>query len=390
MKQRMTMVLAMTALAPWWVAQAEEKVEIEQEERTIVRVNPSDGRHVISIDSSGFNEMLDGVMEAVGEAIEAGNLALNGALRSSTGALRFQRMAKAESGDFRTVDVTKSTGDHPDIDIYNLSGSIRVIGTDGNEVRVEGTLGEDVEELEFDASRSSVDIRVKLPSGRNRKVKSDLTIHVPKGSSVDVRTISATIEIDGIEGENIDLESVSGSISVNDCTGELDASSTSGSLKVDGDFEEVDLETVSGSIRTSGTLGAVEASTISGSIDLESVQESVEAESVSGSITIKGGTLEELDVETVSGSVRFDGMAGEDADFEVNSLSGSVRLTFDAEVSGEFDLRSFSGRISSDFGPSPSRRGSSGRGRELRFTQGDGDATIEVETFSGSISLKIR
>ncbi|MCH8204088.1 MAG: DUF4097 family beta strand repeat protein [Candidatus Hydrogenedentes bacterium] len=398
MKRRTIMVVALVTFSPWVIAQAEEVVEDENVEERVVHTEGPDDRHVdrfgdprvIIIDSSGLNELIHEVMEAVHEALEGGRFALDRALRSSTDALRFLRMAKAESGESRAVDETQSTGDHPDIDIYNLAGSVRVIGTDKNEVRVEGTIGEDVTELEFDASRSDVDIRVKFPRGRNRKVKSDLIIHVPKGSSVDVRTVSATIAIDGIEGESIDLESVSGSISVKDSSGEIDASSTSGRIAIEGDFEEADLETVSGSIRTSGKFGSVEVGTISGPISLEGVQDSIEAESVSGSITIKGGTLEELEVDTIAGTVRFDGMPAEDADFKIETLSGSVRLTFDAEVSGEFDLRTFSGGINTDFGPSPSSRGRSGRGKTLRFTHGDGDATIEVETFSGSITLRIR
>lgn len=372
MRRQAIMAVTLAALVPWTIALAEKEVELELEEHSIVHFDSSGERHIFTIDASGLNEMIEEVMEVVEQAIEGSQRALNSALRSSTDAMRFQRLAKAESGDYRTVDETKSTGDRPKIKIRNLAGSVRVVGSDKNEVRVEGTIGENVEELVFDASRSSVKIRVKIPSGRNRKVKSDLTIYVPKGSSVAVATTSAKIEIEGIEGESIDLESVSGSISVNNCSGELKAQSTSGRLTVAGNFVETDLETVNGSIRASGKLGHVEAS------------------SISGAITINAGTLDELEVETLSGSIRFDGMAGDDADFEISSFSGSVRLTFDQEVSGEFDLRSFSGGINCDFGPAPKRSGRFGPAKKLQFTHGDGDADIAVETFSGSISIRVR
>jgi len=40
-------------------------------------------------------------------------------------------------------------------------------------------------------------------------------------------------------------------------------------------------------------------------------------------------------------------------------------------------------------GPAPVRAGRIGLGKRLQFTHGDGDANIVVETFSGSVTLKV-
>ena len=60
--------------------------------------------------------------------------------------------------------------------VYNLSGSVEVIGWSDNEVYVSGELGDDVEEFYFERDGDTIKIKVKVPdrSWGRKDVSSDL------------------------------------------------------------------------------------------------------------------------------------------------------------------------------------------------------------------------
>lgn len=391
MKLNAMIVGMLMALVPVWGAYAQDEEEGDKKDDNVIVINGLDDLDDFSINLDGIGDLIERVVEAIGEALEGSGDILNRVLHSSDEMQRADRYGKAEAGDARPVDETRSTGDRPDIEIYNLAGTIEVIGWDKNEIHIEGTIGEDVEELEFDVSRNRAEIRVKLPRKKSsHKVRSELTIHVPHGSSIEVESVSASVTLSGLKGNSVDIETVSGAITVNDSEGDVEVETTSGRVTVAGSYEEIKIETVSGRIEISGNSEEVSAESISGSLTIGGVEESVDAETISGPITIDAASLEELDAETISGRITFTGMAAEDAEFEINTLSGSVILEFDKAVAGEYNLQSFSGNIRSDYGGKVESKGKFLSGKELHFTYGDGDANITIETFSGSIAIRAK
>ena len=67
------------------------------------------------------------------------------------------------------------------VDIENMSGSVKVVGWDKNEVAVRGTLGRRAEGLDFSGSGSRTRIEVET-QGSPHGVSSDLEISVPARS----------------------------------------------------------------------------------------------------------------------------------------------------------------------------------------------------------------
>lgn len=271
------------------------------------------------------------------------------------------------------VDVTKAAEPDGQVDIENIVGSIEVIGWERDEIHIEGTLGDDVEELEFDVSGDDARIEVKIPDrrrGRNREVSASLIIHVPQGSSLSVEGVTALITVRNIHGGEIDLESVSGKIQVSESSGSIQVENISAPIQISGSFGTVDAESVSGSIRISGATEEVSASTTSGKID------------------VVAGKLESIDLEALSGRISYEGGVTEDGEVKVESFSGAVVLVFTNDVFGDYRIETFSGQINNAYGPAPKRTGRFAPGKELNFDHGDGDASVEIESFSGSITFK--
>ena len=135
------------------------------------------------------------------------------------------------------VDETKAARADGLVKVYNLSGSIKVIGSNRNEVSVKGTLGEGTERLDFTVSGNETVIEIVIMdeeerNRRNIRVRgSDLEITVPAGSRLDLEAVSADITVSGVSG-NMDIETVSGNLVVGATNGRVWAQCISGDITI--------------------------------------------------------------------------------------------------------------------------------------------------------------
>jgi hypothetical protein len=278
-------------------------------------------------------------------------------------------MAVAGLVQAQSFDETKPFPADGRVAIDNLAGSVRVEGWDRDEIRVEGELGRGVERIDFEVDGERASIEVVIPRRARNVGGTDLQVWVPRGCQLLVKSVSASIEVTDIEGE-LDLHSVSGDISLRARTTRVRAQSVSGDLEVDGDPEDLELESVSGDIVVLRARGEVRANTVSGTVEI-------------------GPDVEALEgyYQSVSGDVEFEGMVASDGRYEFESHSGSVRILLSREVSADVEVSTFSGSIRNELGPEPQRKGRYGPGEEVHFTLGDGDAEVQVSSFSGGISI---
>ena len=259
------------------------------------------------------------------------------------------------------IDLSKSASSDGSVEISNISGSIRVIGWDRDEVKVTGTLGKGVERLDFDVDGRETEIEVVYPKfGRNVK-SSHLEIHVPEKSLVAVETVSASIDVSKVQG-NVQLESVSGDVTVTGEPSDLEAQSVSGKVRISVSTMEVEIESVSGKIELEGTIQEIGAATVSGGIEIE----------VSGS--------RRLEVESVSGSIHFIGDLAKNGDYNFDAFSGTTILELPSNVNADFEIDTFSGSIENTFANEKSSGSKS-------FTIGSGGADVTIDTFSGFVKI---
>ena len=159
------------------------------------------------------------------------------------------------------IDTTRQVSSNPEIEIFNPAGSVRVIGWERNEVRVVGTLGAATGGLEFESDEEDVEIYIEMrdfddddePESMGRGWKSDLEIHVPVGSSVEIEVIVANVDVSGIMGV-LDVEAISGDVTVAGGATEIGVESTTGTIQItaSASTRDIDAETVSGSIIVTG------------------------------------------------------------------------------------------------------------------------------------------
>lgn len=269
-------------------------------------------------------------------------------------------------------DIDKRLGADPEgeVTVFNMAGSVEIEGWSRNSVEVTGSLGDDVEELVFERDGDEVTIRVKVPSrsrGR-RDLSADLTIKVPRKSSLEVATVSADIDISGVYGEQ-ELQAVSGDIDTEAYTGDIDIESVSGDIDVDGDGTDMDAELVS----------------VSGDISIDSLTGTIEAETVSGDLAIVDGSFDRVEMETVNGDITLRAELRRGGRLSGETVNGDIDIRFKGNVSAEFDIETFNGKIDNCFGPKPQRTSRYAPGWELSFTHGGNSGRVSLATLNGGI-----
>ncbi len=271
----------------------------------------------------------------------------------------------------QNIDRSLQTGASPTVEIANVQGKVTVTGWDRQEVKVTGVIDNDKDEFEFTADKQRVVIKVRPEKGTHMgRREARLVIQVPVASLLNAQTVSADITVDGVRGRQR-LESVSGDISAAVFDETLDLRTISGDADVRGQGGKAGaaLASVSGNLTARGLRGEVEAKSVSGEVDIEvDAATRLRAKAVSGDIDVRAG---------LAGAARV----------EIESISGTVSLILQKPVDAEFDVESHSGSIDNCFGPKPQRKSQYAPGRELRFTQGSGAASVRIDTLSGNIGF---
>ena len=190
-------------------------------------------------------------------------------------------------------DVSETRQANPDgrIQFQAVTGDFQVIGHDDDSFRLEGVLGDDVEELIIEGSPDNWRIELEPIKSHNGWYKnmssSDLTLFVPRSAQIKASVVSGELDLEDLDGERVDAQSVSGDVMLSNVRPQrLNAASVSGELTVEGGgLRETELSTVSGDLIASEMFGRMQIQSVSGDIDIEGYDVSnFEAESVSGDI----------------------------------------------------------------------------------------------------------
>ena len=302
-----------------------------------------------------------------------------------------------------------------------MSGMITVKGWDKNEVHARSSDADQLELRRIDKAKdpttpaSRIDVMVfdQTNTKKDCRAQADVELDVPKGATVQVQTREGDIRISNVlaayagsqngdiaierVGKLVEAGSVGGSISLKDSSGRINLSSAGGGVEV---------------INTRPLEGddTLEVGTVSGDIQLERVGNSqVIAKTVNGSVTMKGPLARR-------GQYGFTTMSGD----VVLTLPSDASFRLTAKVSDKNDIDSdFKLKSVADSFPPPVVKpqpapepmpgtGSQAKGgpvvapvvvkppvvavpyslRRINAICGDGDATISVASFGGTLRLK--
>jgi hypothetical protein len=225
-------------------------------------------------------------------------------------------------------------------------GAARLRGVDGDTVRV--TAEEDLEEV-FRVERGNGSLSLiaantfEIHIGRGRH-SPDLDVDVPRRATVVIEATSASVSSDGLSGDQR-YQTVSGDVSLTSVAGAIVA------------------EAVSGDVRLLAR----------GALDLQ-------ARTVSGDLEVRAGRIDRLAAGTTSGDVRVAGELDPGGTHRIETVSGDMLLALAGGV------RLVATTVAGDVRSTLPHRSEGGRGQRVLIV-GDGAATLETRSMSGSVKL---
>lgn len=281
------------------------------------------------------------------------------------GTLPLAAMAQGANGD--RIDTTLTIDQGGLVQLGVVSGEIRVSGSNRQDVKLVATIERG--RFELSATRSRVALQTR--SLRDEQSAAFVDVQVPVGTRVTATSVSGLVEVRATLGEIV-------------------ARSVSGRVEVQGGRARVDVQTVSGALDVRDIQGRMSIEAVSASIEVEGAVGDLTAETVSGGVRLRRSQLSGLHAKTVSGSISYDGALSPSGTYRLNTHSGSVTLTLPADVGATLELDTFSGRIVSDFPLTLQPGQTTGRGRRMEFTLGNGGARVTAGAFSGNINIRRR
>ncbi|MDQ6738244.1 MAG: DUF4097 domain-containing protein [Gemmatimonadota bacterium] len=256
------------------------------------------------------------------------------------------------------------------IDLSLVAGSIKVTTWDRSQVRVIATTSGDAT-LQFDASSSHLSLdQSGRRSSRNGGGSATYDVTVPSGVRASLSSVSGSVQASGVRG-SVDVNVVSGRVEVRDL---------GSSLNVEG---------VSGDVTASGIASDARVGIVSGRISLSQVGGSVNAETVSGGISLNGIAGDRVHATTVSGNIDIAASPARAGRYDFETHSGRTDIRLGSNANATVSVETFSGSVSNDF-PGAVRRANSDpdeNSTNYNYVIGSGSARVRVETFSGTVHI---
>jgi DUF4097 and DUF4098 domain-containing protein YvlB len=262
---------------------------------------------------------------------------------------------------------------HGAVEISNVAGHVEVQAWDKPEVEVRAEVGWGVQRIDTSSDHGRISIKVVGYSGTG----TDLHIHVPRDSELDISAVSADVIASEVEGA-------------------LQLKTVSGKVKADVFQKNTEVKTLSGDVELRGHgkapgAGAIHVSAVSSNIRIEHVGGDLDVITVSGDINVRlDQPARQVRIRTTSGALEFNGKLAQGAYFDAQSVSGHLAVRAATEGPLDYEVSSFSGDIKSCMGAEAERVSKYGPGHRLngtRGTPGAGEAKVRLKTMSGDIEL---
>lgn len=269
-----------------------------------------------------------------------------------------------------------------EVSIENAFGSVKVRAWSQNEVLVRGLLAAGAEGLSFDGDKEGTQISVEVPDawfhapGEDAAFRSSLEVFAPAGSTLEIDTVNATIQVEGFSGD-------------------VEAETVNGTVRILGPAASVEVETMTGSVEVRASAAPMDIRSISGAVVAHGATREVKVETVSGSVEVAGTAVAEMEIRTTTGAVLFDGSLARRGGIEIETFSSPVRLILPKTVRTVFDLQTFAGKIASDFcAGTPVTRERFAPFRQLRCSTGahseEDEFEIHVRTHDADITISAK
>ena len=188
------------------------------------------------------------------------------------------------------------------------AGSLDIVGTSGNEIKINATIESDEfknmdslldafeKNMLFSIERQSEFAMIYAKSkdnmawGKSKNIMIHLKVELPKGmdlviddgsGSITVENIDGTLKIDDGSG-SITLRNIANDVRIDDESGPIQIADVSGNLTIDDGSGSIELKNISGSVAIEDGSGEIVAKTIGGNFKVDDGSGSIDVKNLSG------------------------------------------------------------------------------------------------------------
>lgn len=340
-----------------------------------------------------------------------------------------------ETHDFPLTEQKAAAGKAPRILIENARGDARVMGGDGEEVKVNGRTmvralseGEAAElakkcPLELVKQGDVYVIRTNQEriSSRNTRISSDIEITVPRGATVEGRGRYGDFEVSDITGSvtidsdnaGVRVSNIGGNVKVQKRRGDIvRAMNVKGSVEISGRGGDVDLESIEGPVTVNGEFfGDLQFRRLSKPLRFESSQTELRVARTPGEVSVARGHLsanmitgpvflrakskdvevsnftDTMEVALDRGDITVHPGAGPLARMTLRTKAGDVELYVPPSAKFQVKAETRRGEIDHAFGDKLTAK-HDGRGQTIEGGVGTAGPQITISTDRGDIGLR--
>ncbi len=259
----------------------------------------------------------------------------------------------------QTVQVQRGTR----LEISTFAGDVSVKVWDKDAVHVQAEHS-DRESVEIQQGDHVVSVRSRSRRGAPRSV--DYTLTVPAWMTI---TANGTYM-------DVTMEGVGGDVAVETTRGDIDVRGGSGVIS---------LKSVDGEIALSRAKGHIEMRAVNEGLHLSDVSGDVSAETVNGGVVLERIDSSNVDVYTVNGDIAYDGPIRDKGVYRMTTHNGLISVAVPEKANATITVRTYSGEFRASF---PVKLEDQNTRKRFTLTFGNGDARLELESFSGTIALR--
>jgi hypothetical protein len=257
------------------------------------------------------------------------------------------------------------------IRVYVVTGSLRVNAWDRDSVAVKGRVDPGAGRFFFGGTRDALKLGVESPEGRDPQGTADLDVWVPADARLWVKSVTADVEVTAGGGM-------------------LEVTGVSGRVRVAGTPRETSVETLDGNVELACQGSVARVRTASGTIVVHGVIQDLDASTVSGPLLVgMEGDVARIRLETVSSEIAFKGGLVRDGRLEAETHGGDIELRLPPALGADYHLVSYGNGLRNELVPADQVHQGPQKG-EYRIRTGDGRAVVDVRTFKGTVTLKVR
>ena len=265
------------------------------------------------------------------------------------------------AGESGRVEKTFRTTENPRISLSNLKGTVVIRGWDRSGVHaicITASPRVEIDCYQMPAAGEAEKVHFAThlldPGAAGQNGSADYTLDVPMGSSLDIHDPDGAITVDRVNGDQW-IESVRAAVSVSDGAGHV-------------------------SVRS-----------LNGDIDLIRLTGRIEASSVMGNLVFKASASPVVRAHTTgSGRIIFEGNFVPSGDYVLSSYQGDVEISCPASDSFELRARTVHGKVDNELQLNRKSHVPLSYGIGLFGVHNQGDATVELSSYGGTIHLRPR